>query len=509
MTSFVLRRLLASLFVLLAATFVMYLLTAYSGDPLEELRTDTRPNREALIAARVELLDLDTPPALRYFTWLAGVGGCLVGSCDFGASVQNLDVNALLANSLASTLQLVTAATVLAIVVGVGIGVVTALRQYSGFDYTVTFFSFLFFSLPIFWVAVLLKQYIAIGFNDFLRDPTISPLVAVGVGVVSGLVWSSVLGGPPRRRVIAAVVAAVATAGTLLFLSATAWFTSPSLGPVVIAVTGAGIALGTTALGVGLHRRNVLYACLIGVALVVAAYYPVQVVFRYATTWLVLALVAGVVVVGGAIGWAMGGFDRWQSARTAALSTGLVFALVLLDRFMRAWASYNGLSAVNARPIATVGSRNPRVDGNFWITGLDVFTHLLLPTIALLLVSLATYSRYSRASMLEVMNMDYIRTARAKGLTERTVVVRHAFRNALIPLATIVAFDVGALIGGAVITEYVFGWTGMGQLFQQGLAAVDLNAVMAFFVVTALVAIVFNLVADLAYSALDPRIRVG
>jgi peptide/nickel transport system permease protein len=107
------------------------------------------------------------------------------------------------------------------------------------------------------------------------------------------------------------------------------------------------------------------------------------------------------------------------------------------------------------------------------------------------------------------MNQDYIRTARAKGLTERTVVVRHAFRNALIPIATIVAFDVGGIVGGAVITETVFGWTGMGQLFINGLNQVDPNPVMAFFVVVGGLAILFNLIADLAYAALDPRIRVS
>src|SRR3712207_3774449 len=99
------------------------------------------------------------------------------------------------------------------------------------------------------------------------------------------------------------------------------------------------------------------------------------------------------------------------------------------------------------------------MSGDFWMTGLDLFTHLLLPTIALTLLALASYSRYSRASMLEIMNQDYVRTARAKGVSERSVVTRHAFRNALIPLATLVAYDIGALIGGAIITEQVFAFT--------------------------------------------------
>ncbi len=125
----------------------------------------------------------------------------------------------------------------------------------------------------------------------------------------------------------------------------------------------------------------------------------------------------------------------------------------------------------------------------------------------LTLISIASYTRYTRSSMLEVMNQDYIRTARSKGLSERVVIVKHGFRNALIPITTIVAFDFAGLIGGAVITEKVFGWKGMGDMFQTGLHNVDPAPVMAFFLVTGTAAVVMNLVADLAYAALDPRIR--
>jgi peptide/nickel transport system permease protein len=173
------------------------------------------------------------------------------------------------------------------------------------------------------------------------------------------------------------------------------------------------------------------------------------------------------------------------------------------------WSVYANSGRIKGRPIATIGAQTPGLEGSVWIMGIDFFTHLLLPTLALILISFATYTRYSRASLLEVMNQDYIRTARAKGLTERTVVVRHGFRNALIPIATIIAFDIGGLIGGAVITERVFAWTGMGSLFQNGLDAVDPNPVMAFFLVVGGLAILFNLLADLAYASLDPRIRVS
>ena len=209
------------------------------------------------------------------------------------------------------------------------------------------------------------------------------------------------------------------------------------------------------------------------------------------------------------IGWFMGGEDRKPVARTAAIVGFLSAAIVSLDRFMSVWNVYTTSGRIKGRPIATIGSGTPGLEGSLWIHGIDLFTHLLLPTLALILISFASYTRYSRASLLEVMNQDYIRTARAKGLTERTVVVRHAFRNALIPIATIVAFDIGGIIGGAVITERVFGWTGMGALFQNGLDHVDPNPVMAFFLVTGSLAIIFNLIADLVYAGLDPRIRVS
>jgi peptide/nickel transport system permease protein len=144
-----------------------------------------------------------------------------------------------------------------------------------------------------------------------------------------------------------------------------------------------------------------------------------------------------------------------------------------------------------------------------WLSLLDSYAHLLLPTAALMIISVAGYTRYARSSLLEVMNQDYIRTARAKGLNERTVIVRHAFRNAMIPIATIIAFDISGLIGGAIITERVFAWQGMGALFNQGLNAVDVNLVMGFFLVTGLFAVLGNLVADLLYTSLDPRIRVN
>ena len=127
-----------------------------------------------------------------------------------------------------------------------------------------------------------------------------------------------------------------------------------------------------------------------------------------------------------------------------------------------------------------------------------------------MLIAFAAYTRYSRSSMLEVMNQDYIRTARAKGLPERAVIVRHGFRNTLIPLATIVPIDIVTLIGGAVITEAVFARPGMGQLFVRSLdAGRDRAGDGLPRRSSATLAIIANIVADIIYASIDPRIRVN
>jgi peptide/nickel transport system permease protein len=135
--------------------------------------------------------------------------------------------------------------------------------------------------------------------------------------------------------------------------------------------------------------------------------------------------------------------------------------------------------------------------------------HLILPTISLALITTAGWIRYQRASMIDVLEADYLRLARAKGVRWRTVVRRHGLRNALIPLTTIVAIDVGALFGGAIITERVYVWHGMGEYLNTALGYQDINAVVGWVMVSAVFVVLFNLVADLLYAALDPRIRLA
>jgi len=159
-----------------------------------------------------------------------------------------------------------------------------------------------------------------------------------------------------------------------------------------------------------------------------------------------------------------------------------------------------------SQSLLTTGDSTPLTTG-FTNTFTDRLSHLVLPTIALAAISYATWSRFQRAAMLDVLNSDYIRLARAKGLSRRRVMIRHALRTALIPLTTVVAIDVGGILGGAVLTERVFVWHGMGDMLLVSVANQDVNRVLAWLMVSALLVIIFNLIADVLYAFLDPRIR--
>ncbi len=510
MLSFISRRLLASIVVLLVASYLVYILAAVSGDPLSDLRQSSLPNKATLIQQRTELLNLDVPPFLRYFIWLGGVLGAFIGKFNLGRTLDGQYVTDQLSSAMGSTLQLVTGSLLIGIVVGVTLGIVTALRQYSGFDYSVTFISFLFFSLPVFWIAVMLKQFGAIGFNNFLISPQVSVAATIVISLISGVVWMAIVGGSGRRRLVTFLTAAAAAAVVLVYISVTGWLTNPSLGPVVTTGLSVGAAVIITVLSSGWGNKKSRYTALSVAGLGLVLYYPLHILFEQfsiVNTFTMILLLIVLAALGGLTGWLWGGVDRWISVRTGAITGFVVGLIMLLDRFLASWNIYV-TQVAGGRPISTIGAGTPDLVGSFWITGIDTFTHLVLPTTALVLASLAGYSRYSRASLLEVMNQDYIRTARAKGLTERTVIMRHAFRNALIPITTIVALDFGALISGAIVTENVFAWAGMGALFNQALDKVDVNPIMGFFLVTAIAAITFNFLADVIYSALDPRIRV-
>lgn len=512
MLSFIVRRLFATILVLLAASFIVYVLTSMSGDPLLALRGSSDPSAQEKIAYLTRVLDLDTPPALRYFKWLAGVAGCFVGQCDLGISISRGEqaVTEALAGAMVSTIQLVTLATIVAIVLGVAIGMSTALRQYSGYDYTVTFMTFVFYSLPIFWFAVLLKEWGAIRFNQFLGNPEVPLWLAVVIAIATGAAWMGIVGGSAKTRLKVLTIGTVVTFVGLQALLLTGWFKQPSLGLIGITLLGLVIAAIVISLTTGFKHKGMLYSAGAVIGFWLLAWYPLQFLFFFIPElWVLMALVlvaVGVAVIAGSI---FGGEDKKQTIRSAGIISILTLGLVIVDRVLQTWLDYQQMIPQANGIISTIGAKTPNLPGDMWFQLLDGFGHLLLPTIALSIGSLAAYTRYARSSLLEVMNQDYVRTARAKGLAERTVIMRHAFRNAMIPIVTIVAFDIGGLIGGAIITERIFAWQGMGSLFNLGLQAVDLNLVMGVFLITGLVAVVFNVIADIAYAALDPRIRLN
>jgi len=318
--SFTLRRILIAIPVLLIASFVVYALVAYAGDPLAELRARNPPPPEFVIAARRHTLGLDQPFLTRYWHWLQHfVRG------DFGQSsqFQGLSVSSDLWRRLGVTVVMVTFAMLLAVLFAVVAGVLAAVKQYTTTDYAFTFLGFLFLSVPVFFLAGLIKD-VAIRYNQ-----------------------------------------------------------------------GSGSSF-----------------------------------------------------------------------------------------------------------FKTVGDSTPGVSSIS-----DRLGHLILPTIALAMISYATWSRFQRAAMLDVLNSDYIRLARAKGLSRSRVMIRHALRTALIPLTTVVAIDVGGILGGAVLTERVFAWHGMGEMLLDSVRNQDVNRVLAWLMISAVIVIAFNLVADLLYAVLDPRIR--
>jgi peptide/nickel transport system permease protein len=320
MATYIIRRLLYSIPVLIASSFLIFTTVSALGNPLVQLRQNPRISQNTIRLVEKQK-HLDQPIPVRYVYWAKDAVLHKFGT--------PLLVNEPIWNDLRRvfphTLELVLLAESIALLVGIAIGVYSAIRQYSVFDYAATTFSFIGFALPVFWLALMLQ----IGFTN-------------------------------------------------LFL---AW-----------------------------HVR-IFY--------------------------------------------------------TSGLNSGDGTCTFCVDRLQ----------------------------------------HLAIPVMALTVLSIAQYSRYMRASMLEVINSDYVRTARAKGLLERKVTMRHAFRNAVIPVVTVSALNFGALIGGAVITESIFQLDGMGPYFLHNLLGQDVYPVMAWLMITAVMVILFNLFADVLYGYLDPRIR--
>jgi peptide/nickel transport system permease protein len=217
------------------------------------------------------------------------------------------------------------------------------------------------------------------------------------------------------------------------------------------------------------------------------------------------------------------------SAFTISISVGLTFGIIaavkpytLLDYIITTFAFFGqsmpvfwfalmmqlafavyGITAFGyhiALPSASISSSDTFNVG-------DRIEHVILPAIVLSLLFLATWSRFTRSSMLEVMKTDYMRTAAAKGLDRVRIIVHHGLKNALIPVVTVVALSLPGLVGGAIVTETIFAWPGMGRLFWNALGQFDFSLLMGYLMMVSFLVVFFNLLADVAYAWLDPRVK--
>jgi peptide/nickel transport system permease protein len=394
---FIVRRFLVTLPLLVLASVVTFLLVANLGVPQQLENVIAKPTSSpAAIQSIRNQFELDTPLVPRYTHW---VGHFVRG--DFGQDGQRRNVRTEIWRAIQVTLRLLVFSLIVSVVLSIIVGLVSAVRQYSAFDYGMTGMAFFFFSIPTAVLAAFLKVYGIVEFNKWARHPTMSMAIMIlllAVGVACGVSLMRNRHRNDERKPINKLI--------------------------IGACAGAGIALAAI------------------------------VVFK--------------------IGW-----------------------------------DGNVYRKRNAKPlIATIGQSGDHPPAEWWPRMQDYFWHMLGPSLTLILVGFAGDSRYMRASMLDTLNSDYVRTARAKGVSEFRVIMRHAFRNALIPLTTSVALEVGGLLSGAIITETVFGWKGMGSFFSKSLQLREPKPLLAFVMITAVFVVLFNLVADILYARLDPRIRL-
>ena len=229
--------------------------------------------------------------------------------------------------------------------------------------------------------------------------------------------------------------------------------------------------------------------------------------------WISLRLVAIGSILGSIIGVIVG---AWGAIRQYRLSdrTITVLALLILSAPTFVIANLLILGALGVNEVLGfqlfqyTGETSPYAAGG-WHGFVDRLQHLVLPTTTLALGAIAGYSRYQRNAMLDVLGQDFIRTARAKGLTRRQALFKHGLRTALIPMATLFAYGVAGLVTGAVFVEKIFGWHGMGEWMVQGISGQDANIVAAFTLFSGTTILIGGLLSDVVYAALDPRVRVS
>ncbi len=224
------------------------------------------------------------------------------------------------------------------------------------------------------------------------------------------------------------------------------------------------------------------------------------------------------VVLGSLIGTVVGVvLGAWGAIRQYRLSDRVITVLSLvvlsIPTFVMAnlliLAALRGNSILGVQVFEYTGEMSADAGGGWWGQFVDRVQHLVLPTVTLALFAMAAYSRYQRNAMLDVLGQDFIRTARAKGLTRRRALFKHGLRTALIPMATLFAYSISGLVTGAVFVEKIFGWHGIGEWVVQGISTQDTNIVAAVTAFFAIMILVGGLLSDVIYALLDPRVRVS
>lgn len=228
--------------------------------------------------------------------------------------------------------------------------------------------------------------------------------------------------------------------------------------------------------------------------------------------WPTVQLIFWGILIGSLIALAVGTYSAVNQYRAGDyLFTGASYLGIALPAF---WFGLLLIQVFGVWPVQSLGMSEPPLffvglhsvgESGF---GIDYLRHLVLPVATLTITLIASWSRFGRASMLDALSSDYVRTARAKGVPRRQVIMRHALRNSLAPFVTVVLLDAGVLFGGLVVTEQIFSIPGMGKLLLDSLLAGDVYVLLPWMMVVALAIIVFNLLADLSYAFLDPRVKL-
>jgi peptide/nickel transport system permease protein len=388
------RRVLFMIPLLLAISMVVFsLVQLQPGDFVDELRLGN-PKMTAADAQRLrQEFGLDQPWYVQYGKWLQKAA-----VLDFGLSRTNGYVSAtefVFNQRLGNTLLLTTAAFLLAILIGIPVGIYAAVKQYSILDYISTFLSFVGYSVPVFWLGIMMLILFSVTWK-------ILPSGGIGSEGVTPYVESD------ARFNFTGTVQKIESRG----------------GQNIVTVS-----VYDEASKVEVPKELVLPGS-----------------------------IQPSVAVGDLVS------DGQSAGQTVTTSSWLGWAL-------------------------------------------DRLKYLILPALALSIIQMAGWTRFMRASLLEVVNQDFVRTARAKGLGERVVIYKHALRNALIPIVTLIGLSIPGLLNGAVLTETVFNWPGMGTALLDSVVQKDYNVAMVILMVLAIATLVSNLITDLLYALVDPRIR--